>query len=462
MKRIGEILVANGWVEVAVLDRALAKQREIPRRLCSLLIAGGVLEVDEASRALGEQHGVPAVLQKHLDHRDHALAQLIPAELARAWWVLPIGRMGTGELIVCARDPQPNVLAALAAVIEGPLILAVAPASRIETLVGETYGLPDHEFDVDLSTGPVATLDLEPMADEDDPMAGLGNLTLVELDADGVTRDPTQSGMIQVGPQRAAALPPSSAGIKVPTLPPQSVPIAAPTPPVLSEPPRPAARAESPAIIVDAPPAPQPGTPPTMMAPPSRVDPAVLARAYAIAPPKFDPSTIAVGTERPSRKFVTLPTSLSETFTALAAARTQDEVSAVAMSFAASRWRAALLLAVKEKTALGECGHGHLLTEEVVEGLAIPLGVESIVTLALQACALTTTPPDDATPVQARLDRLLGMPRFPAAIPISIGGRAAFVLLIGDPTTDDPDTATIDLGRLADALATAYTRVVPM
>jgi hypothetical protein len=132
------------------------------------------------------------------------------------------------------------------------------------------------------------------------------------------------------------------------------------------------------------------------------------------------------------------------------------------MRFSASRGRAALLLTIKEKTALGECGHGHLLTEDVVEGLAIPLGVESIVTLALRTCALTTTPPDDATPVQARLDRLLGMPRFPAAIPISIGGRAAFVLLIGDPTTDDPDTAAIDLGRLADALATAYTRVVPM
>lgn len=247
MKRIGEILVERGWVDAAVCLRALAKQREFPRRLCSLLIAGGVLEVDQASRALGEQHGVPAVLQKHLDHRDLSLAALIPAELARAWWVLPIGRMGNGDLIVCARDPQPSVLAALMAVVGETIVLAVAPASQIETLVVETYGAPDEDFDVDLSTGPIVSLDLDPMPDDEmaeDPMGGLGSLELVELDDDGVTRDLTQSGMIQTGAQYPNTLPPSSAGIRVPTLPPANV--SAPPQPPPAEPARARATSEPP------------------------------------------------------------------------------------------------------------------------------------------------------------------------------------------------------------------------
>ncbi len=623
MKRIGEILVENGWVTAPVLARALAKQREIPRRLCSLLIAGGVLDVDQASRALGEQLGVAAVLQKHLDHRDRSLAALIPAELARAWWVLPIGRLGNGDLIVCARDPRPSVLAALQAVLTDTIVLAVAPASQVETLVGDTYGAPEEDFDVDMATGPIASLDLDPMPDEDDPMRGLGNLELVELDDAGVTRDPNQSGLIQVGAQRHSTLPPSSVGIRVPpveppplprpTLPPVPVAPARPTPPlanvprselVVIDPPTrpPVKRAPTePAMIVDRPPSaaaraedaarpvgksaaeqaaelaaqlpaeparaarllarPEAITPPppvvirprtqtkppaplaavddgwesadvdarppasTTVPPPfteprvppdgvirttpstplpaitrlpavptplprvvkpsddsrplkkpppvhavtraptqpptSRIDPDVIAAAYAVPPPAYDPNAIAAGTVRPQRKMLPFPASLPDTLTALGAVTTRDAATAAAMRFAQGRWRAALLLQVKEKSALGEAGHGNLLTEDVVAGLAIPLAAPSIVSIALEARALTTDLPRDDSPVQDRLDRLLGMPRFPAAAPIMLAGYPGFVLVIGDPTADDTDAATNDLHRLATALAAAYARVTP-
>ncbi len=682
MKRIGEILVDNGWVSQAVLDRAVAKQREIPRRLCSLLIAGGAIDVDQASRALGEQLGVAAVLQKHLDHRDRSLADLIPAELARAWWVLPIGRLGNGDLIVCARDPRPAMLVALQAVLGDPIVLAVAPASHVETLVAETYGVPEEDFDVDLTTGPIASLELEPMADEDDPMGGLSNLELVELDDQGVARDPTQSGMLQVGPQqRGASLPPSSAGIRIPaTLPPVNAPHTEPAPRPTTTPPATPPRPElvvidpptrppvkraptEPAIIVDTPPSqatlaedaarvpskspaeqaaelakqlpaePQGGarllarpetaaasppvvirprrqskpplptppvddgwdspdvdarppatttvpppvaptrnlpevavpadgiirttpstplpaldrrpapptplprvivpaddaasipaaTPPLKKPPPvhavsrppttppatpaqpptarhpvmnaddsarsapksavvhsehhadasrpptptraptqpptRRIDPDVIAAAYAIPPPAYDPNEIAVGTVRPQRKALSLPTNLPDTLTALGAVTTPAAATAAAMRFAQGRWRAALLLQVKEKSALGEAGHGNLLGEDVVAGLAIPLAARSIVAAALEARALTTVVPPDDSPVQDRLDRLLGMPRFPAAAPILVGGYPAFVLVIGDPIADDTDAATSDLERVAAALAAAYARV---
>ena len=51
------------------------------------------------------------------------------------------------------------------------------------------------------------------------------------------------------------------------------------------------------------------------------------------------------------------------------------------------------------------------------------------------------------------------MPRFPAAIPIQVADRREFVFVIGDPTTDDTDAATADLGQLAHALGTAYARL---
>jgi hypothetical protein len=193
--------------------------------------------------------------------------------------------------------------------------------------------------------------------------------------------------------------------------------------------------------------------------PASRIDPDVIAAAYAAGPPAYDPKAIAAGTVRPQRKMLSLPASLPDTLTALAAVKTRDAATAAAMRFAQGRWRAALLLKVKERSALGEAGHGNLLTEDVVAGLAIPLAAPSIVALALETRALTTELPRDDSPVQDRLDRLLGMPRFPAAAPIMLAGHAAFVFVIGDPIADDTDAATNDLDRLASALSAAYARV---
>ncbi len=95
----------------------------------------------------------------------------------------------------------------------------------------------------------------------------------------------------------------------------------------------------------------------------------------------------------------------------------------------------------------------------MVASLVIPLAVPSIVGLALEARRLTTDLPREESPVQDRLDRLLGMPRFPAAAPILLRGYPAYVVVIGDPTADDTDAATNDLDRLASALAGALARV---
>ncbi len=220
VKRIGEILVANGWIETSILQRALVKQRETGARLCSLLVASGVIDADDASRALGEQHGVAAVLQRHIDRRDRSLTDLLSAALARACVALPIGRMGNGDVIVCVRDPSPALATQLARAMKEPICLAVAPAHQLEQLVLETYGADDaNEFDVDLSTGPVMSLDLEEEQIEamsDDVMADLGSLELVSLDDTGVTKDASQN-QIPIGNHRQPTLPPLNVSVDGPT-----------------------------------------------------------------------------------------------------------------------------------------------------------------------------------------------------------------------------------------------------
>ncbi|MBA3456770.1 MAG: hypothetical protein H0T42_27020, partial [Deltaproteobacteria bacterium] len=212
MKRIGEILIANGWIEPSILQRALVKQRETGHRLCSYLVLGGVLGADDAACALGEQHGVAAALQRHLSRRDRSLATLLSPALARACMALPIGRMGTGEVIVCVRDPSPKLETQLARAMKEPIRLAVAPAHQLEELVLETYGADENEFEVDLSTGPIMSLDLEDVPDAptgEDSLADPAMLELVDLDANGVARDASQE-QLPIGNQRGSTLPPTN------------------------------------------------------------------------------------------------------------------------------------------------------------------------------------------------------------------------------------------------------------
>lgn len=157
--RVGEILLEREWVDWETLALALTDQRGTRMRLCSLLIARRVLDFDQASLALGEQHGTASVLRHHLVHRDRSVAPLLPATAARRHVALPIGRLGNGTLIVCARDPSDDLLAELSLVIGEPIVLAVAPARHIEKLVEHVYAEidvpidveePDPDFDLDV------------------------------------------------------------------------------------------------------------------------------------------------------------------------------------------------------------------------------------------------------------------------------------------------------------------------
>ena len=396
MRPIGEILLERGWVERANLDRALAGQRHAGKRLCSMLIARGELDPDHAARALGEQHGVAAVLQKHLEHRERALVKLLSPDLARSCCALPIGRMGDDALIVCVRDPSPELRAALATALpRETLVLAVAPAHQLEALVAQSYDDDDasNEFEVDLSTGPIISIDVQPTGG----LADLGALSLVELDDRRVAKDPSQSGMLTAaGKPAPPALPRTSSRNLAPALP------------------RTSSRNIAPAL------------PRTLTSPPRALD---------------------------------VPVTLPDTLAALARSTARDEATDLAMKYAAGRWLASILLVIKEGAALGHRAHGAQLTGDSALAVLVPLTAPSIVQAAHDTRSLVAgTPPTGA--IEDRLEQLLGQPRFPAAAAVAIETQVGCVLVTGDPIAGDPEAAAADLGRIATALGEAYTRIV--
>jgi hypothetical protein len=473
--QVGQILVEQRWVSPEALTRALAEQRHTGKRICSLLIARGLLDPDNAARALANQHNVPGVLQKHLEHRDAALARLLPAAIARAYFALPIGRTRNQELIVCVRDPRPELKTILGQAVGGAVVIAVAPAAQLEQLIKLAYEgvaspirAPEVSFEVDLSTRVIPTMIDEmngavfapapppPAAAPDAPngdevevdlrtrhipviadIGDLGSMTLVELDDVRVTKDPTQSG------QQGTVLPRTTTT----PYPPPSRGTMAPQPPL--------GRAT---ISPQAPP--RAGTGPNP--PPPRTTTSPYPQASALASGSGSAlaaaSTSAQAAARTGATHVramVMPT-LDTTIAALDRTSALDDATELAMRYLAGRFHQAVLFTINEGAALGFRGYGNQLTDEVIHAITVPLSAPSIVQAAHDSRRLATTPPAGA--IQDRLARTLGSPQAFAAVPIEVDARVAYVIAVGDAAGDTAN-AGYDLERLGRVLGAAYQRL---
>ncbi len=202
--RLGELLIAMGALSDDDLEVARARQEETGARLGTTLIELGFLAVDDLARALARQHGVPAALTRHLQERDRGLAARLPAEIARDLRALPVALSRGAEgvnLVVCFRDPDPDIIAAVSAAVGLPVIPAVAGERVLEIELRGTYPEAfaprpaaemaavtpepedDDSFDVDLE-------------DDDHGFGALAQLSLVDLDDKRVSRDHSQTLML--------------------------------------------------------------------------------------------------------------------------------------------------------------------------------------------------------------------------------------------------------------------------
>ena len=386
--RIGELLVEQRKLRQSELTRALA-DKAADKRLCSFLITKGLVDFDDASRALGEQRRVPCALAKHLAGRDPALAKLIPSELGRSAWALPIGRASNGHVIVAVRDPGPALLAQLQRATKSEVTMVITPSARLEHLVRESYGdAPVDEFDIDFSSNvddnPIAPSSHKtpapPMPDMDALDPESIRLSLTDLDDQGVRKDPTQSGQIPI------------VGRSGTTTPPTSLPaIATPKP----------TRA--------------------------RTDPAV-----------------------------TRPMTLDMMKIGLEHATSREAATDLVLAYVGTRWQTALVLALRDRNAIGYRGHGVIAPESI----SLPLGTPSTIQHAIDSRFVSVQAPQ--SPAQDQLTRALVGPQHPAAAPVMVKGQPAAVLVVGDPLdgSEDFQIAAADLAMLAEALGSAYQRIL--
>ena len=128
---LGAILVQKGWITHEKLDAALERARVTGMRLGETLLAGGWLFEPELAYALAEQSGFRYVdLVRH--PLDPTAAALLPLEVARRMFAVPVRFLDGGRVEVAVADPADADVEGLERILGLGVELVVGERSAIQ------------------------------------------------------------------------------------------------------------------------------------------------------------------------------------------------------------------------------------------------------------------------------------------------------------------------------------------
>jgi Type II secretion system (T2SS), protein E, N-terminal domain len=128
---LGSILLKKGWITHERLDAALGESRLTGMRLGETLLARGWLFEPELASALAEQFGLRYVdLVRH--PLDPVAANLLPLEVARRMFAVPVRFVESGGIEVAVADPGDVDAAGLGRILGRPVEVVVGERSVIQ------------------------------------------------------------------------------------------------------------------------------------------------------------------------------------------------------------------------------------------------------------------------------------------------------------------------------------------
>jgi type II secretion system (T2SS) protein E len=128
---LGSILVQKGWITHERLDAALEEGKVTGMRLGETLLTRGWLFEPELAAALAEQAGLRYV-DLVRNPLDPSCARLLPLELARRMFVVPVRFLESGRIEVAVADPADVDSGVLERVLGHGVDLVVGERSAIQ------------------------------------------------------------------------------------------------------------------------------------------------------------------------------------------------------------------------------------------------------------------------------------------------------------------------------------------
>jgi type II secretion system (T2SS) protein E len=387
MTKLGQLLVARGWITVQQLTRALKAQNVAGGRLGTCLLEMDALQEDLLLKGLAEHHGVPGVAVEDLRGIPEEVLNLIPDKLSRRCRAVPF-RLEVGRLDVALLDPRNLAAQDEIAFSSGKRVrVYVANEVRIYEALEKYYGeeIPSR-VSVILDRLNRARFLWEKPSESAEPAAAQRPIESLFATPPRIRLPPSLPELIQPVPAPAAApavSPPAAAAARTASLATAPVPVAAPRP--MSVALTPEERAELGAL--------------------AWVEPAAA--------------------NRPS----SAPANLDEVETALATAGDLEEVGEILLTFLARDHRRAALFQVSRDRVSGWKAQGAGVDREAFAAFSIGFDQPSLFLNLRQSSGLYLGPLPPM-PAHRQLARTWGddLPRDCMMLPVRIKDRLVMVI----------------------------------
>jgi hypothetical protein len=472
MGKLGQLLVARGWITVQQLTRALKNQNVAGGRLGTCLLEMDTISEELLLKGLSEQHGVPAAGVDDLRGIPDEVIGLIPEKLARRCRAVPFHVEG-GRLDLALMDPRNLSAQDEIAFASGKRVkVFVAEEVRILEALDKYYGEEcPSRFGLVLDRLNRARFLWEKKAPErpepenssllpplDHPFAPAPKLNLApllpELDAPRPRAVP------------APSLEPSSPGLFSPLTPPDPVVPPAPRPPVpaVAAPAAPmapmapmapaavAARAAAPVPLP--PPAPAPAA--QAAAAPAPMTPAQRAQSVSLTPEERAELGAFSWVEPASAdRSLPAPANLAEAETELGKASDLEEVARVLLGFLGRNYRRAAIFQVGRDRINGWRVHGTGIDRDAFAAFSIGFDQPSLF-LNLRHGSGVYFGPLPPMPAHRQLARTWGgdLPRECVMLPVRVKERLLLVLY-----ADGPAKGPVELPQMQRLMAAATSAV---
>ena len=139
LELLGDLLVRHKAVKAGEVTKALSRQSKGDgRRIGELLVDAGVLSEMDLATVLAERFGLTAVDLRDVSP-DPGASALLGESIVRSLSAIPVGISDDGVVNVMVADPRPGLAAELETAIGKPVLLQVAPAGQVRTLIDGSY-----------------------------------------------------------------------------------------------------------------------------------------------------------------------------------------------------------------------------------------------------------------------------------------------------------------------------------
>src|SRR6266480_4142136 len=137
-RRLGDLLVADGLLTQAQLQKALGEQKGSTEKLGSILIKLGFINEEQLIGFLSRQYGVPSITLSQLEI-DPGVLRLVPAPIAKKYEIIPVRRMGNSLAVAMADSTNVFALDDIAFMTNLQVLPLVASRTAIRKAIDRHY-----------------------------------------------------------------------------------------------------------------------------------------------------------------------------------------------------------------------------------------------------------------------------------------------------------------------------------